>query len=135
MATASTITGITRYRDLDLNFTVHPIRKDINIFTDEKAVINSVKHLILMNFYEKPFHPEIGSNVRKLLFDNMDTISATILEKEIKQTIKNFEPRVSISQLTVIPNYDENKFSVNMTFVVGNITNPINREFFLIRER
>jgi hypothetical protein len=72
MATAFTTTGIARYRDLDLNFNVHPVRKDINILTDEQSVITSVKNLIMMNFYEKPFHPEIGCNVRRMLFDNID---------------------------------------------------------------
>jgi phage baseplate assembly protein W len=135
MATAFTTTGISKYRDLDLNFNIHPVRKDINILSDERAVINSLKNLILLNYYEKPFHPEIGSNVRRLLFDNMDSISAAVLEKEIKQVIINFEPRVTVNQLTVIPNYDQNKFSVNMTFVINNTPNSISLEFFLTRER
>jgi len=65
----------------------------------------------------------------------MDSISASVLEKEIRQTIINFEPRVTINQLTVSPDYDNNRFSVTMNFIVGNKTNPINIEFFLARER
>ena len=135
MATALTTTGISRYRDLDLNFTVHPIRKDINILTDEQSVVTSVKNLILMNFYEKPFHPEIGCNVRRMLFDNIDEISATVIEKEIRQTIVNFESRVSVNDITILPDYDHNRFSVNMTFIIANKTNPTKVEFFLTRER
>jgi phage baseplate assembly protein W len=135
MATAITNLGISRYSDLDLNFTIHPVKKDINTLYDERAVITSLKNLLLLNHYEKPFHPEVGSNVRKLLFDNMDSISASVLEKEIRQTIINFEPRVTINQLTVSPDYDNNRFSVTMNFIVGNKTNPINIEFFLARER
>jgi phage baseplate assembly protein W len=135
MATAFTTSGISRYRDLDLNFNVHPVKKDINILYDEKSVITSVKNLILMNYYEKPFHPEIGSNVRKMLFDNMDSISASVLEKEIRQTITNFEPRVTISALTILPDYDGNRFSVSMIFNIANKTNPTKVEFFLARER
>jgi phage baseplate assembly protein W len=135
MATAITNIGISRYSDLDLNFTTHPVKKDINTLYDERAVITSVKNLLLMNHYEKPFHPEVGSNVRKMLFDNMDSISASVLEKEIRQTIINFEPRVTVNQLTVSPDYDNNRFSVTMNFIVGNKTNPINIEFFLARER
>jgi phage baseplate assembly protein W len=135
MATAITNLGISIYRDLDLNFNIHPVKKDINTLYDERAVITSVKNLLLLNHYEKPFHPEVGSNVRKLLFDNMDSISASVLEKEIRQTIINFEPRVTINQLTVSPDYDNNRFSVTMNFIVGNKTNPINIEFFLARER
>jgi phage baseplate assembly protein W len=135
MATSITNIGISRYSDLDLNFAIHPVKKDINTLYDERAVITSLKNLLLMNHYEKPFHPEIGSNVRRLLFDNMDSISANILEKEIQQTIINFEPRVTLNQLKVSPDYDNNRFSVTMNFIIGNKTNPINIEFFLARER
>ena len=65
------------FRDLDLNFAIHPIRKDINTHVNEFAVINSVKNLVLLNHYEKPFQPEIGSNIRRLLFENIDSIVAS----------------------------------------------------------
>ena len=65
---ATTTTQIVRqYSDLDLNFTIHPVKKDINRNLGERAVINSVKNLILTNHYERPFQPNIGSNIRKLL--------------------------------------------------------------------
>ena len=58
------------FSDLDLNFGIHPIRKDINRHLNEQAIINSIKNLVLTNFYEKPFQPEIGSGIRNLLFDH-----------------------------------------------------------------
>lgn len=133
---ATITTSITKqYRDLDLNFNIHPIRKDINKHTDEISVINAVKNLVLLNHYEKPFHPEIGSNVRKLLFENMDIVTSSALEREITQTITNFEPRVRISQIRVQPDYDSNSFKVQMEFFVQNRTNSVNITFFLERNR
>ena len=91
-----TTKNIRQFKDLDLNFSIHPVRKDINKNLNEMAVINAVKNLVLTNHFEKPFHPEIGSNVRRLLFDNLDTVTASAIESEIRTTITNFEPRVSI---------------------------------------
>jgi hypothetical protein len=134
MATVVTKT-IKKYKDLDLNFNIHPIKKDINKHVDELAIINSVKNLLLTNHYERLFHPEIGSNVRKLLFENMDSITISALQKQIQQTIENYEPRVSVSEIIVMPEYDDNRFSVTLTFFVLNRSEPITIEFFLNRER
>lgn len=134
MATVNT--NIARqYRDLDLNFTVHPVRKDINKTVGDMAVINSVKNLVLTNHYESPFHPEVGSNIQRLLFENMDNITASAIEREIQQTIENFEPRVSISAISVSPDFDNNAYSVGMEFYIINRTEPITIQFFLERVR
>lgn len=133
---ATVTTNIAReYKDLDLNFNIHPVRKDINKNIGDMAVINSVKNLILTNHYEKPFHPEIGSNVQKLLFDNMDNITASAIEREIVQTLKNFEPRVSVESISVSPDFDNNAYSVGMEFYIINRTEPITIQFFLERVR
>ena len=134
MATVTT-NILTAFSDLDLNFTIHPIKKDINRHTNETAVVNSIKNLILTNHYERPFQPDIGSNVRRMLFENMDTITSTVLENEIAQTIKNYEPRVNISTLNVSPDYENNGFKVYMQFYVVNRTTPITINFFLERIR
>jgi len=134
MATVTT-NIVATYSDLDLNFTIHPVKKDINRYTNETAVVNSIKNLILTNHYERPFQPDIGSNVRRLLFENMDTITATTLKKEIEQTIKNYEPRANISDIVVSPDYENNGFKVYMEFYVVNRTTPITINFFLERIR
>jgi phage baseplate assembly protein W len=134
MATVVTQT-LKRYKDLDLNFQVHPIKKDINKTLDEMAVIYAVKNLILTNHYERPFHPEIGSNLNKLMFENMDSITVSVMRKEFEQVIKNFEPRVNIKEIEIIPEYDENRFIVKMTFYILSRTEPVTIEFFLNRER
>ena len=133
---AITTTNVTRvYKDLDLNFTEHPVKKDISKHTGERAVINSVKNLILTNHYERPFQPDLGSNVQRLLFENMDAVNAAALEREILQTIQNFEPRVRVNKVSVLPDYDNNRFVVDMEFIINNLTNPITINFFLERVR
>jgi phage baseplate assembly protein W len=134
MATITTQVA-RKYKDLDLLFNVHPVRKDINRHTDEIAVINSVKNLILTKHYERPFQPEIGSNVTKLLFENLDTITAATLEREIIQTIQNYEPRAIVYRTSVIPDYDNNGFTVDMEFIINNQTQPVQITFFLERVR
>jgi phage baseplate assembly protein W len=134
MATVNTNVA-RQYKDLDLNFTLHPVRKDVSKHVDEMAVINSVKNLILTNHYEKPFQPEIGSNIQKLLFENMDNITASAISREIEQTITNFEPRVKLTSINVSPNFDNNAFSVGMEFYIINRTEPITIQFFLERVR
>lgn len=123
------------FLDLDLNFQAHPIRKDINKFKGEYAIINSVKNLILTNHYERPFQPNIGSNIRRLLFENVDSIIAARIEREIEETVNNFEPRARISKITAVPAPDENKYKVEVQFFVINNANPITINFLLERIR
>ena len=133
---AITITNATKeYRDLDLNFKIHPIKKDINKHTAEMAVVNSIKNLVLTQHYEVSFQPEIGSNIQKLLFEPLDSVTGTLVEMEIKQIVQNFEPRASISFVQVFPDYDKNGFTVGMEFFIVNRTDPITIQFFLERVR
>lgn len=134
MATTN-IDSTRNFKDLDLNFAIHPIRKDINVHKDEFAVINSVKNLILTNHYEKPFQPEIGSNIRKLLFENVDSIIAAQIERAVVETIVNFEPRVSVSTITASPDPDNNRYKLQLEFFIINQTSPITINFFLERIR
>jgi phage baseplate assembly protein W len=134
MATTN-IDSTRNFKDLDLNFAIHPIRKDINVHKDEFAVINSVKNLILTNHYEKPFQPEIGSNIRKLLFENIDSIIAAQIERAVVETIVNFEPRVSVSTITASPDPDNNRYKLQLEFFIINQTSPITINFFLERIR
>jgi phage baseplate assembly protein W len=134
MATV-TINNTREFSDLDLNFTIHPVRKDINRVTGDMAVINSVKNLVLTNHYERPFQPEVGSNVRRLLFENLDNITASSIEKEIEQVVKNFEPRARVTKVNATADFEENGFRVSMEFYIINKTSPITINFFLERIR
>jgi hypothetical protein len=124
-----------RYSDLDLTFTKHPVRKDIVLSIDEQAVIRSVRNLVLTNHYERPFHPEIGSNVRQMLFEPISPLTANYLQREIEDTIRNFEPRVSLREVVVIVNEDYNAYSAIITFFINNRTEPTTINFVLQRLR
>jgi len=134
MATVTTDT-VRDFKDLDLSFNIHPVKKDINKHVGVKAVINSIKNLVLTNHYEKPFQPEIGSNVRKLLFEQLDNLTAISLQREISEVIKNFEPRAVVSKISVIVDYEKNGFGVDLEFFMVNLPNPITITFFLERIR
>ena len=134
MATVITTTS-REWQDLDLNFAIHPVRKDINRHRGELAVINSIKNLISTNHYEVPFQPELGCNVRKLLFEPLDMVTSTLIEREIIETINNFEPRASVSKVVVKPDFDNNGFNVELLFQIVNRTDPVAIKFFLERVR
>ena len=123
------------YSDLDLNLNIHPIRKDVNKHTGDMAVIHAVKNLLMLNHYEAPFQPDKGSNIRKLLFEQLDNITAIALEREIRQTISNYEPRVNIKNITVNPDLDNNAFQVKLEFYILNTTDPIKVNITLSRIR
>jgi len=125
----------TIYRDLDLRFNVHPVKKDVTKHLNEYAVINSVKNLVSTNFFEKPFNPEFGSNLRALLFEPVDEITAVHIERAITEVIKNYEPRVRVVDVTAAATADENRYDVKMTFAILNNQNTITINFFLERIR
>ena len=124
-----------RYSDLDLTFTKHPVKKDIVLSVDDQAVIRSVRNLILTNHYERPFHPEIGSNVRRMLFEPISPLTANYLQREIEDTIRNFEPRVKLQQVLVQVEPDSNYYSAIISFFINNRTEPTTINFVLQRLR
>jgi phage baseplate assembly protein W len=123
------------YKDLDLFFNVHPVKKDVNKHVGEYAVINSVKNLVSTNHYEKPFQPDIGSNIQKLLFEPLDIITAAGIEREIESVIGSYEPRARIKTVNLVPDYDNNGYKVELEFFIVNRTEPISINFFLERVR
>ena len=134
MATV-TINSDRTFKDLDLNFRIHPVKLDVNTHKNEYAIINSIKNLVLTNHYERPFQPELGSNIRRLLFENVDMIIAAQIEREISEVIGNFEPRAQVSKVRAIPKADENAYQIELDFFIINSANPITINFFLERIR
>ena len=108
------------YKDLNLNFTKHPVKQTLTPLTDVAAVKRSVRNLVMYNHYDKPFHPEIGSGVRDLLFENMTPFVSNTLRKLIEDTITNFEPRVRLADVAVNPNFDNNQYEVTVEFYIEN---------------
>ena len=123
------------YSDIDLTFTRVPGTNDIALSYDDQAVIRSVKNLLLTNRFERLFQPDVGSNLRAMLFENLSYSTASTLEEEIKITIENEEPRVTSTTVKVTPDYDKNGYYVNLTFYIGNNTQPTVVGFLLERSR
>ena len=123
------------FSDLDLNFTKHPITKDVARKTGNNAIIGALKNMIYTNFYERPFNPKFGSNVRGMLFEPLDPLTGAILQKEIKILIENYEPRVSLRDIQVVADYDRNSYQVTITFFTVNSTQPLRTVLFLNRLR
>ena len=123
------------FSDLNLNFTKNPATKDVARLTDVEAVKRSVRNLILTNRFERPFHPEIGSSIRDLLFETITPLNAVLLEDRIEEVIINFEPRVAINQIIVQDNLDRNEYKVTISFYVVNRPEPVTITEFLQRLR
>lgn len=113
------------YKDLNLNFTRHPTRNDLTPLTDAAAIKRSVRNLVQYNHYEKPFHPEIGSGIRGLLFENMSPFVSNVLKRKIEDTITNFEPRVTLADVNVNSNFDTNQYEVTIEFYIDNTENEL----------
>ena len=112
--------NVRQYTDLDLFFGKKTSNSDIQDITDIKAVKRSIRNLVLLNHYEKPFHPEIASGVRDMLFELMTPITSSILARKIEDVIQNFEPRARLVSVTALPNFDRNSYEVSIEFYVVN---------------
>jgi phage baseplate assembly protein W len=133
---ATVYTNVTRdFKDLDLNMNIHPVRKDVNKHVGDLAVINSIKNILSTNKNERLFNPSFGGNIRALLFENADNLTAIRMEKQITNLVENFEPRASISKVVVTPEPDTNAFKVYLEFFIVNRTDPIAITFQLERTR
>lgn len=109
------------YSDLDLLFKIHPIKKDLTTNKGADAINKSIRNLLLTNYYERLFHPEIGCNVRKLLFELNGSFTTNVLEKEIYNVIKNFEPRVNLISINVYyAEDDENSVIADISYYLLN---------------
>ena len=112
--------NVRQWKDLDLFFGKKQGSSDISKITDVEAVKRSIRNLVLTNFYEKPFHPEIGSGVRDMLFENMTPITSVVLAKKIEDVVENFEPRARLIGVRALPNLDRNEYEVTIEFFVVN---------------
>ena len=123
------------YRDLDLDFQVNTATKDIQKLSDVESVKRSVRNLINTNHYERPFHPELGSNLRAMLFENITPQMTHVISKQIYLLLQNFEPRARLVQLNVQPDVDRNGYRASISFFVVNHPERVEVETFLERLR
>ena len=109
------------YKDLDLYFTRKPSTSDVNSLKDVMAVKRSVKNLVLLNNYEKPFHPEIGSGIRGMLFEPLETLTAVVLGRKVLDVIENYEPRAIVTSIDSVPDFEGNAYRIKINFTIVNI--------------
>lgn len=121
------------YSDLDWLFIPNPISEDVNPIKDIDAVKKSVVNLILTNFYERPFQPEIGCGVRGLLFELADPITIGNLIDAARLVLENFEPRVRVIDVIAKDDPDNNAYIMTIQFQV--ISNEQIAEVTTVLER
>jgi phage baseplate assembly protein W len=112
------------FKDISASFQINPINDDLIAIKNEVSIARAIRNLIFTVPGDKPFQPEVGSNVDNLLFDNMDELTAASIRSEIEYTINNFEPRVELNEVIVEPNYDDNEFNVTIKYYIVGIDVP-----------
>lgn len=123
------------YNDVDITLNPNLVTHDVLQKTGASAIIQSLANLIQLGHWEKPFHPEVGVNIRQLLFEQPDPNVAGLIQNEIETAVANFEPRVSL--LAVAVEYDNINYGYNITieFSIASLPNPISITSFLERIR
>ena len=113
------------YVDLNLDFARHPVTNDIVKIEDVEAVKRSVRNLVNTQFYERPFHPELGCGARDLLFENFTPMTGIFMRRKIEEVLNNYEPRARISGIFVNEQPDRNSIDIQINFYVLNLANPV----------
>jgi phage baseplate assembly protein W len=121
--------------DIDASFTPNPVTGDLAVRTDDQAIKFAVRSLIMTNYYERPFHSNIGSPVNSLMFENMGPNFKIILRQSIVDTINNFEPRVDVLEVKVDDSPDNNRVYITIIFKIKNTERPIEVGLTLTRTR
>ncbi len=124
-----------RFRDLDLDFGRNTVTNDVNVVEDVIAIKRAVKNLVQTNFYDRPFHPELGCGVRELLFENFTPMTRIFLQRKIEEVLENYEPRISLQNVAVDDDQDGNRLVVDIYFYVIGVPGPQVVSTFLQRVR
>ena len=112
------------FKDLSASFQTNPLSNDLIALKNESAIARSVRNLILTGQGERPFQPVLGTGVSRLLFENMDKLTASAIRSEIRTTIENYEPRVEINEIIVVPNPEGNAMDVTLQYFIIGIDVP-----------
>ena len=123
------------WRDLDLSLKIHPIRKDIIPLKDDAAIKNAVKNLLVSNFFERPFQPTLGANLRGLLFEPADAITKLDLKQGIRRVLDTHEPRIRVLNIKVLDESDNNSYRITVNFLIKEYDTAESVEIILRRLR
>ena len=122
-----------KFRDLSLSFNAHPNTGDLSFVTNEKAISQSLKTLMFYNYYDVPFQPNLGSNIRAKLFDLISDITSDLIKSDIKLLIENYEPRVEVIDIISESSREQHGISVTLTYRARTSTEEIVVNYFLTR--
>ena len=123
------------FKDLDLDFGLNSVTKDVNKLTDAEAIKRSVRNFINTNNYERPFRPEIGSGIRGLLFEPMTELTSHFMQLKIAEILNEYEPRISLSDIVINNQEDKNAYGVSIHFIIKGSQEPVIVDTFLERLR
>lgn len=129
------VDSVRKIADLDFDFVPHPVSGDIVLLRDADAIKRSVRNLMLTGQYERLFQPNMGANLKQLLFEPITPLTQHSIELAIKQVITAYEPRVKIISLTVNVSPDENGYNVILLFAIDQLSEVTTVDFFLERLR
>jgi len=124
------------FKDVSMSFQANPLNNDLIALKNQTAIARSIRNIVLTSPGEKFFNPDFGSNVSRLLFDNLDDLTSLSIRDEIENSIRNYEPRVQLIDVVVVPEYDNNEFNVTVVYRIIGIDVPAQQlEFVLLPSR
>tara|TARA_Y100001972_G_scaffold107318_1_gene136382 strand:- start:237 stop:662 length:426 start_codon:yes stop_codon:yes gene_type:complete len=123
------------FRDIDLDFNRNPVTNDINVVENVIAIKRAVKNLVLTNFYERPFQPELGCGIRGLLFEPFTPLTKVLIELAVEEVLLNNEPRIDLTSVKVDDDQDDNRLVVDIYFYIVGVPGPQVVQTFLQRVR
>lgn len=123
------------FTDLDFNFLLHPKTKDVSTRSDEEAIKQSIRNLVLTRNFERPFRSEVGCQATALLFEPMSPMLSTLIEKSIADVINNYEPRAELLEVKAKFSPENNSVYATVTFRIKNTQTPIAVNLILERTR
>jgi len=135
MARTQTFERKNIYKDFDINFSNSPLTNDVGAKTDVNAINQSLRNLVNTNYYERPFNPRIGCNIRSLLFQPADPITVDDLRQAIQETIGNYEPRVEVLNIFIEDQPDRNAYGIQIQYRIVDLNEVTTLEFLLTRLR
>ena len=124
------------FKDLSVTFKKHPVTDDIVTVKDNAAISQAIVNLLLTNKGERPFQPNLGSQIYKTLFEPLDYGTAGIIRSAVIEVLEKYEPRISVTEISVEPDFDNNSYSVLLSYSIrGRDDRPVSVQIFLERTR
>ena len=124
------------FKDVSMSFQTNPLNDDLIALKNSSAIARSIRNIVFTQPGEKFFNPDFGSRISESLFENIDDASADVIRDEIRNSIRNFEPRVNLLSVIVRPNFDFNEMNVTIEYeIIGIDIPPQQLDFVLLPTR